>query len=65
VARAQQAADELARAAAAIRAVTADDSSLRQRSDEALTEVARAARALRELAELLEKQPDALLRGKR
>lgn len=65
VARAQQAADELARAAAALRAVTADDSSLRQRTDEALGEVARAARALRELAELLEKQPDAILRGKR
>jgi paraquat-inducible protein B len=42
-----------------------DDSSLRRRTDEALVEVARAARALRELAELLERQPDAILRGRR
>lgn len=65
LARTQHAADELARAAAALSAVAADDSPLRRRTDEALVEVARAARALRELAELLEKQPEAILRGRR
>lgn len=63
--RAQRAADELARAAASLSALTAEDSSLRLRTDEALVEAARAARALRELAELLEKQPEAILRGRR
>ena len=65
LARTQQAADELARAAGALAAMAGDDSSLRRRTDEALVEVARAARALRELAELLERQPDAILRGRR
>ena len=63
--RAQHAADELARAAAALTALAGDDSALRRRTDEALSEVARAARALRELAELLERQPEAILRGRR
>lgn len=63
--RAQHAADELARAAASLSALSAEDSSLRRRTDEALVEAARAARALRELAELLEKQPEAILRGRR
>lgn len=63
--RAQRAADELARAAESLSALTAEDSSLRRRTDEALVEAARAARALRELAELLEKQPEAILRGRR
>lgn len=65
LARTQQAADELARAAAALAAMAGEDSSLHRRTDEALVEVARAARALRELAELLEKQPEAILRGRR
>jgi paraquat-inducible protein B len=65
LARAQQAAEELARAATALTALASDDSSLRRRTDEALGEVARAARALRELAELLERQPEAILRGRR
>lgn len=65
LARTQQAADELARAATALAALAGEDSTLRRRTDEALVEVARAARALRELAELLERQPDAILRGRR
>ncbi|MEN9418804.1 MAG: hypothetical protein RI988_2424 [Pseudomonadota bacterium] len=65
LARAQLAADELARAAASLSAMTAEDSSLRRRTDEALVEAARAAKALRELAELLEKHPEAILRGRR
>jgi paraquat-inducible protein B len=65
LARTQQAADELARAAAALAAMAGEDSSLRRRTDEALVEVARAARALRELAQLLEQQPEAILRGRR
>ena len=65
LARTQQAADELSRAAAALAAMASEDSSLRRRTDEALVEVARAARALRELAQLLEQQPEAILRGRR
>lgn len=65
LARTQEAADELARAAAALGALAGSDSTLSRRTDEALVEVARAARALRELAELLERQPEAILRGRR
>jgi paraquat-inducible protein B len=36
-----------------------------QHANQALREIARAAEALRKLAELLEQQPDAILRGKR
>lgn len=60
----QRAADELARAAGGIRNAVSDDSALRQQTDQALQDVSRAARALRELAEMLERQPDALLRGR-
>lgn len=60
----QRAAGELGRAAAALRALAADDSSLRQNTDRALQDLSAAARALRALAELLERHPDALLRGR-
>ena len=37
---------------------------MRQNADRALTDVSRAARSLRELTELLDRHPDALLRGR-
>jgi paraquat-inducible protein B len=61
----QRAADEVARSATALRAATASDSGLMLGADRALGDLSRAARALRELAESLEQQPDALLRGRR
>jgi len=64
----QRAADELARSAAGLRALTAEDGTLATGlvpdAQRALTDVSRAARALRELAELLERQPQVLLRGR-
>jgi paraquat-inducible protein B len=60
-----QAADELARAAAAVRSLTAQESPTVQGANAALKEIARAADALRLLAETLEQQPDAIWRGKR
>ncbi|RLJ67588.1 MlaD family protein [Sulfurisoma sediminicola] len=60
-----QAADELARAAAAVRSLTAQESPTVQGANAALKEIARAADALRLLAETLEQQPDAVWRGKR
>jgi len=60
----RQAAQALGQAAATLREAAADDSALRLHADRALQDVARAARTLRELGELLERQPDALLRGR-
>ncbi|MDG5976735.1 hypothetical protein H010_15814 [Hydrogenophaga taeniospiralis CCUG 15921] len=60
----QRAADEVGRTAAALREATAGDSSLMVGADRALEDLSRAARALRDLAETLEQQPDALLRGR-
>jgi paraquat-inducible protein B len=60
----QQAAAELARAAAALRLDTAADSGLLRNTDRALQDVSRAARALRELAETLDRHPEALIRGR-
>ncbi len=60
-----RAADEFARTAQALRQATADDSTLRQSAERALNDTARAARALRELGEQLDRQPDAVLRGRR
>ena len=57
-------ADQLAQAAAAVRRGTADDAPLVRGTERALDDVSHAARALRELAELLERRPDALLRGR-
>ncbi|MDM7944127.1 MAG: MlaD family protein [Hydrogenophaga sp.] len=61
----QRAADEVGRSAASLREATADDSSLRLGADRALQDLSRAARALRDLAETLEQQPDAVLRGRK
>jgi paraquat-inducible protein B len=58
------AADQLAQAAASVRRGTSEDGPLLRSAEHALDDVSRAARALRELAELLERQPDALLRGR-
>jgi paraquat-inducible protein B len=60
----QRAADEVGRTAAALREATSGDSSLMVGADRALEDLSRAARALRDLAETLEQQPDALLRGR-
>ena len=64
VADVRRAADELARTATALREAAAEDSTVRQNADRALTDVSRAARSLRELTELLDRHPDALLRGR-
>ncbi|WP_066271533.1 MlaD family protein [Hydrogenophaga palleronii] len=61
----QRAADEVARTAGALRESTAGDSSLMLSADRALDDLSKAARALRDLAETLEQQPDALLRGRK
>ncbi|MDN3920645.1 MlaD family protein [Roseateles violae] len=61
----ERSAEEFGRLATSLRAQTAEDSALVQRFDHALDDVSRAARAMRELAELLERHPDALLRGRR
>jgi paraquat-inducible protein B len=60
----QRAADELARSATALRQATAEDAPVVQSVERAAQDVARASRAVRELAELLERQPDALIRGR-
>jgi paraquat-inducible protein B len=60
----QRAAEEVGRTAAALRQATSGDSSLMLGADRALEDLSRAARALRDLAETLEQQPDALLRGR-
>jgi paraquat-inducible protein B len=60
----QQAADDLAQMAGALRQQTSEDSGLMQNANQALQDLSRASRALRELADVLERQPDALLRGR-
>jgi paraquat-inducible protein B len=64
LARVQTAADELARSAVALRQASAEDGPLVQNMDRALQDVSRASRAVRDLADLLERQPEALLRGR-
>ncbi len=61
----QRAADEVARTASTLRETTSGDSRLMTGADQALSDLSKAARALRDLAEALEQQPDALLRGRR
>ena len=61
----QRAAAELAATAAALRQHTADDSGLVHNADRTLQDLSRAARAVRELADMLERHPEALLRGRR
>ena len=60
-----RASDELAGAAKAVRGLAESESPTVQNVNQTLKEIARAAEALRKLAELLEQQPDAILRGKR
>jgi paraquat-inducible protein B len=60
-----RASEELAGAAQAVRSLAEADSPTVQNVNQALKEVARAAQALRQLAELLEQQPDAIVKGKR
>jgi paraquat-inducible protein B len=60
----QRAAEELARAAQGVRAVVGEDSTLRGEAERAMHDVSRAARAVRDLAEALDRQPDALIRGR-
>lgn len=60
----KRAADDLARTAAALRNATADDSGLMQQVERAAQDMARASRAVRDLADLLERQPEALIRGR-
>ncbi|MEN9628206.1 MAG: hypothetical protein RJA10_1433 [Pseudomonadota bacterium] len=60
----QRAADDLARTATALRTATADDSGLMQQFERAAQDMARASRAVRDLADLLERQPEALIRGR-
>lgn len=61
----QAAVEEVARTAAELRRTVGGDSTLMHGSERALADVSRAARALRQLAETLEQQPEALLRGRR
>ena len=58
------AADELSKTAGSLRAATAEDSSLLNNVERATQDVSRASRAVRELADLLEREPQALIRGK-
>ena len=60
----QKAADELALSAVALRAATSDDSASLQSVQRAMGDVSRAARSVRELADLIEQQPQALIRGR-
>lgn len=55
---------ELAAAAQAIQRIADDESPTVQRLDASLLEISRAARSLRLLADSLERQPEAVLRGK-
>lgn len=60
----QRSADELAKTAAALRSHVTQEDGVVQHMDQALADVSRAARAVRELADLLDRQPQALLRGR-
>ncbi len=65
VAGMSQASEELAKAAAAVRHLTEQESPAMTNVNAALKEITRAANALRLLAETLDEQPEAILRGKR
>lgn len=57
-------ADELTRTAQSLRQAMGGDSALRRQAEAALGEIARAATAMRALAEMLERNPESLLRGR-
>jgi paraquat-inducible protein B len=60
----QRTADELARSSSALRQATAEDGPAAQNLERTLQDVSRASRAVRDLADMLERQPEALLRGR-
>ncbi|MBL8343726.1 MAG: MCE family protein [Rubrivivax sp.] len=64
LAQVQRSAEAVTQAAQALQGAAGDDSRLRLNAERALADVSRAARSLRELAELLERHPDALVRGR-
>lgn len=64
LAQVQRSADAVAQAADALRGAAGEGSGVRVGVERALADVSRAARSLRELAELLERHPEALLRGR-
>lgn len=60
----QRTLDDLGQMAGSLKQQAGDDSGLMQNANQALHDVSRAARAMRELADLLERHPEALLRGR-
>jgi len=64
LAQLRHSADALGRAAESWQALAADNTGLGQDAQQAMQDVSRAARALRELSETLERQPDAVWRGR-
>ncbi|MFT3822070.1 MAG: MlaD family protein [Rubrivivax sp.] len=60
----QRAADDLARTAAALQRAAGDDAGLLPQLERATQDIARASRAVRDLADLLQRQPEALIRGR-
>lgn len=60
----RQASAEIGRVARVLQEAVAEDGGVRQNAERALQDVSRAARAVRALAEQLEQQPDALIRGR-
>ena len=61
----QRALDELARASASLRQAADSDGPLLQQTDRTMRDLSQAARALRQLANTLDAQPEALLRGRK
>jgi paraquat-inducible protein B len=57
-------ADELSATAVALRQASGDNAPLNQNLQRTLQDVGKAARALRELAQTLQQQPEALLKGR-
>lgn len=60
----QRTLDDLGQMAASLKQQAGDESGLMQNANQALHDVSRAARSMRELADLLERHPEALLRGR-
>ena len=60
----QRAAEDLARTAATLQKAATDDAGLLPQFERAAQDIARASRAVRDLADLLERQPEALIRGR-
>ncbi|HEY8879942.1 MAG TPA: MlaD family protein [Roseateles sp.] len=61
----QRALDELARASGSLREAADSDGPLMQRTERTMRDLSQAARALRQLANTLDAQPEALLRGRK